>query len=1012
MADERVRAVMQELHRLLGRKNESSLTDAQLLANFVTRRDELSFEVLVWRHGTMVFDLCRRILRDTHAAEDAFQATFLVCARKAGSIGRQEAVGSWLYKTAYRIALRNQAKAAKRSAREEPADDYPARQSSDETLWGDLRPVLDQEIARLPERFRVPVLLCLLEGRTTEEAAAQLECPQGTIKSRLARGRERLQARLVRRGVALSAGGLTTTLSQNAEALSAPLVSSTVKAALPFAAGKAAAGLVSGSVATLAEGMLRSLSLTKLKITAAAILALAVLTTTAGSVAHRVLADLSSQETVVKQDAEGNHHQANRNQRLDPAERPPRELSLAEKLRLFVRLQHQLDEQFRDRQYPEAVVTCRQMIQLFPERPESRYDLARALARQGEIAKALDSLDRAIAKGYADADSLREDDNLGPLRAQERFAELLARTRANRQRELSRFPRERGAELPGIRTVEGTAEDGLPYRLRLSEKAAPESPHRLVVWLQAPDGSMSDAAEALAPRLAERGFALLVLPQKHFGGCREAKRPARLLERTLAKVARLKEVDTRKPILFGHRAGGQQALDLWCADPERWGGLLLDAAYPVDVEENERSLPMTDGVQKSPLLVFVGTRDGGAKLWKKLGPRWREAGALLTIRPVEGKGKDWLIGKEETVVLQKWLEDLAAGKRPSASDANVATTAANPVWTTVELPKRAQERNLHDVFFVDDRHGWIVGAKGLCLATRDGGVSWEVQETGSAASLRCVRFQDAQNGWICGDGDPDAPPMGGPVHLIRSMKKGTLLCTTDGGKHWRSEWIPADAEVSWIETSAAPRLQVGVHPRAGGLDGGILSSPDGGKTWTSRPCFRGLFAARQIDNQRYLALGAAVALTYFNVPQHELLTNRTCRALISEDGGETWKVTRGSEGAGALRGMAVRKSVLAVGDKGTILRSDDGGAAWETVKSPTAEDLRGIAWSEDVAVAVGKYGTVVVATRDGKMWSETPTDETQTLLAVAAAGDSFIAVGNQGTVLRASAAQLAKLRAK
>jgi RNA polymerase sigma factor (sigma-70 family) len=261
----------------LRRQSGCTLTDAQLLEDFVTRRDEKAFEVLVWRHGAMVLGVCRRVLRDAHEAEDAFQATFLVFARKAGSVGKREAVGGWLCKVAYRVALRVRARAARRGACAEPAEDLPARETDDH-LWRDLRSVLDEEIDRLPEKYRVPFVLCYLEGHTNEEAAAQLGCPKGTILSRLARGRERLRSRLTRRGVALSTAWLVAALSQKATAALPPaLVSPTVEAATLFAAGKAVSGLVSASVAALTEGVLHTMLLTKLKVAAVALLALTVL---------------------------------------------------------------------------------------------------------------------------------------------------------------------------------------------------------------------------------------------------------------------------------------------------------------------------------------------------------------------------------------------------------------------------------------------------------------------------------------------------------------------------------------------------------------------------------------------------------------------------------------------------------------------------------------------------------------------------------------------------------------
>jgi RNA polymerase sigma factor (sigma-70 family) len=279
MANGQSVAILDPLRRLIGRQTGSALTDAELLENFVVRRDPASFEVLVWRHGAMVLALCKRLLRDAHEAEDAFQATFLVFARKAASIGRRESVGCWLYKVAYRVALRLRAAAEKRPATGEPARDVPAPPAADDADWRDLRPVLDDEIARLPEKYRAPFVLCYLEGRTNEEAAAQLGCPKGTILSRLARGREWLRSRLARRGVALSAAALASTLTRNAASAAVPalLACSTTDAAIPFAAGTVVADLVPPHVAALTHGALHAMTLTNVKTTAAALVALLVL---------------------------------------------------------------------------------------------------------------------------------------------------------------------------------------------------------------------------------------------------------------------------------------------------------------------------------------------------------------------------------------------------------------------------------------------------------------------------------------------------------------------------------------------------------------------------------------------------------------------------------------------------------------------------------------------------------------------------------------------------------------
>jgi RNA polymerase sigma factor (sigma-70 family) len=214
------------------------LTDAQLLHRFLTKRDGAAFELLVWRHGPMVLRVCRRILRDAHGAEDAFQATFLTLACKAGSIGNQEVVSSWLYKVAYRIALRAKASATKRATHEQPLVDCLAGGSiapPDEAAWRELGPLLDAEVRRLPEKYRAAFVLCYLEGKTNEEAARELGCPKGTILSRLSRARERLRKRLNQRGLALSGMVFPLLLDPKGWSLAAEppaLVESTVRLAL------------------------------------------------------------------------------------------------------------------------------------------------------------------------------------------------------------------------------------------------------------------------------------------------------------------------------------------------------------------------------------------------------------------------------------------------------------------------------------------------------------------------------------------------------------------------------------------------------------------------------------------------------------------------------------------------------------------------------------------------------------------------------------------------------------
>jgi RNA polymerase sigma factor (sigma-70 family) len=263
-----------------------TLGDAELVGRVVAERDPAAFEVLLWRHGAMVLGLCKRLLRHEQDAEDAFQATFLVLLRKAPSIGKRQALGAWLYRVAYRVALRARARQQRRSLRERPEVDVPVTEATPELIWRDLRPVLDEEVNELPEKYRTPFILCYLDGLTNEEAARHLGCPRGTVLSRLAWARQRLRDRLARRGVALSAVALTAALSAPtmSAAPPAPLVATTAKAATVLAAGSTAASTISLHAAVLTEGVLRDMFLNRLKIVAAALLGVGALTLTVGAI--------------------------------------------------------------------------------------------------------------------------------------------------------------------------------------------------------------------------------------------------------------------------------------------------------------------------------------------------------------------------------------------------------------------------------------------------------------------------------------------------------------------------------------------------------------------------------------------------------------------------------------------------------------------------------------------------------------------------------------------------------
>jgi RNA polymerase sigma factor (sigma-70 family) len=265
-------------------REASESTDGDLLRRFHHDRDEAAFATLMERHGPLVLGVCRRILNDPNDADDAFQGTFLVLARKAGSVAQPDRLASWLYGVAVRVARKARGAAARRRACQQQVTDMPDVESSHETDWNELRRVLDDEVQRLPEKFRLPILLCYLEGRTREEAARQLGWSAGAVKGMLERGRELLRSRLTRRGVTLSATTLAGFLSQNtlSAAVPAALSDSTIKAALLFAAGTGAAA---GNVAALAEGVIQAMWISRTRSAVAVILVLFVLGTGVGVLA-------------------------------------------------------------------------------------------------------------------------------------------------------------------------------------------------------------------------------------------------------------------------------------------------------------------------------------------------------------------------------------------------------------------------------------------------------------------------------------------------------------------------------------------------------------------------------------------------------------------------------------------------------------------------------------------------------------------------------------------------------
>jgi RNA polymerase sigma factor (sigma-70 family) len=269
MAASSMKVALQHVYRaILVRDGIGGLTDGQLLEMFLKKSDDAAFEALLRRHGPMVLEVCRRLLPNETDAEDAFQSTFLVFVRKASSVFPREMVANWLFGVARLTALKLKASVAKRSRRERQVSDMPEPESMPVKTDGELHSLIERELSRLPERYRAPLILCDLEGRTRKEAARQLGWPEGSLSSRLSRARAMLAKRLARYGLAESAGSVALCFEHGSTSPSvpAPLIVSTLEASKPLAAGHAApAGLVSAKVAALTKKVLYTLLAGELK---------------------------------------------------------------------------------------------------------------------------------------------------------------------------------------------------------------------------------------------------------------------------------------------------------------------------------------------------------------------------------------------------------------------------------------------------------------------------------------------------------------------------------------------------------------------------------------------------------------------------------------------------------------------------------------------------------------------------------------------------------------------------
>jgi RNA polymerase sigma factor (sigma-70 family) len=311
--------VVRHVRSLGAAPHSAEQTDAELLHAFAARSDSAAFAALVKRHGPLVLAVCRRVLHQLQDAEDAFQATFIVLSRKAASVCQQASLSGWLHGVSHRIALNARRAAARRRRHEGQAKTMHATTPAWEAAWREVQLLLDEEVQRLPEKYREPFVLCCLESLSCAEAGRRLGVKEGTVWSRLAEARRRLQLRLARRGVALTAVlGTAALVASPAAAVADPLAMATVRAAVSAAGDTLAADVVSEPVAALVRGMTRAVLRAKTRLAVALCVALGALAGVAGLSAYRASPEQPLPAAKAPDGARGEGQQARADHHGDP----------------------------------------------------------------------------------------------------------------------------------------------------------------------------------------------------------------------------------------------------------------------------------------------------------------------------------------------------------------------------------------------------------------------------------------------------------------------------------------------------------------------------------------------------------------------------------------------------------------------------------------------------------------------------------------------------------------------
>jgi RNA polymerase sigma factor (sigma-70 family) len=299
MANALFNTVLRQVRRLAETRALADATDAALLERFVADGEEASFAALLQRHGGMVLAVCRGLIRQEQDAEDVFQATFLLLARKAGSVRKAASLGSWLHGVARRLALKARVQGARRQAREQRAASMRNVQTESTANWHDIKATLDEALDRLPDKYRTALILCYLEGKTHEAAARHVGCPLATLRSRIARGRSLLRQRLTKRGLFSSAGFVALLALGGAEAAPAALLQRTLQAALSVRAGGLLGTVASGPVAALVKKGSKMMLAAKLQTATVLLIAASLVAGGTSFVVQHVLAGQQQEQNAV-----------------------------------------------------------------------------------------------------------------------------------------------------------------------------------------------------------------------------------------------------------------------------------------------------------------------------------------------------------------------------------------------------------------------------------------------------------------------------------------------------------------------------------------------------------------------------------------------------------------------------------------------------------------------------------------------------------------------------------------